>query len=256
MDRVIPFLRKAAADRKPFLAVIWFHTPHLPVLAGPKHRAIYKDQPAAAQHYFGCITAMDEQVGRLRKELKGLGVEKDTMLWFCSDNGPEGGRYTGTNGSAGPLRGRKRSLFEGGIRVPGLLVWPAKIAQPRVVKMPCCTSDYFPTVLEVLGLQMKGQPTPLDGVSLLPLIQGRMTERPRPIGFESAGKAALIDNRYKLYVDTRSGKALLFDIPADIGEQHDLAAEKPDIARKMRATLDAWRASCKKSLAGEDYRRG
>jgi len=253
MDRAIPFIQEAAKAGKPFLAVVWFHTPHLPVVAGPKHRKLYADQPEGAQHYLGCITAMDEQMGRLRAELRSLGVAENTMLWFCADNGPEGRKKTATNGSAGPLRGRKRSLYEGGIRVPGLLEWPAKVTRPRVVTIPCSTSDYFPTVLDALGFQMKGQPEPLDGVSLLPLIEGTMTERPRPIGFESSGQVALIGNRYKIYGKGKSPKYELYDLIEDPGEQHDLATQKPEIARQMAATLERWRASCKSSLAGRDY---
>ena len=266
MDRAIPFIRGAVEAGSPFLAVIWFHAPHLPVVAGGKYAEMYKDR--RGRNYLGCITAMDDQMGRLRAELKKLGIADNTMLWFCSDNGPEGGRFNGANGSAGPLRGRKRSLYEGGVRVPGLLVWPAKVAKPRVVKMPCSTCDYFPTVLDVLGFTMKGRPLPIDGVSLLPLIEGRMTRRPRPIGFESAGQISLTDNRYKLIRaggrkrKKKGGEAAaqparfeLYDLIEDPGEKHDLAAEKPGVVNTMRATLDAWRASCKKSLAGEDYKR-
>ena len=253
MDRVVPFIRKAVSAGTPFLAVVWFHTPHLPVLAGPKHRSMYEGKAGAHPNYHGCITAMDEQMGRLRKELRDLGVAENTMLWFCADNGPEG-RKGSAPGSAGPLRGRKRDLFEGGIRVPGILEWPARIKGPRAVGVPCCTSDYFPTVLDALGFRMKGQPEPIDGVSLLPLLEGKMTERPRPIGFESAGQLALIDNRYKLIRPGRKAAWMLFDLPADPGEKNDLAAKQPEIVKAMRDTLLKWQASCKESRAGKDYR--
>ena len=256
MDRAVPFIRGAARAGTPFLAVIWFHAPHLPVVAGPKHRALYKHLPEGAQHYLGCITAMDEQVGRLRAELRTLGIADSTMLWFCADNGPEGRKKTPANGSAGPLRGRKRSLYEGGVRVPGLLEWPAKIKTPRVVTVPCSTSDYFPTVLGALGFTMEGQPEPIDGVSLLPLIEGKMTERPRPIGFESKGQVALIGNRYKIYKANKSKAYELYDLADDPGERRDLAAEKPDVVKQMAATVEAWRVSCKHSLAGKDYTPG
>jgi len=222
MDRVIPFIREAVAQKKPFFAVVWFHAPHLPVVAGPEHRAVYENIPGAHPDYHGCITAMDEQIGRLREELRRLGVAENTMLWFCSDNGPEG-KSGKAPGSAGPLRGRKRDLFEGGIRVPGLLVWPARIKEPRVTDVPCCTSDYLPTILEVLGLKPQEHPLPLDGVSLLPLIEGRMTERPRPIGFQSAGQLALIDNRYKIIRRRPNEPFMLFDLKEDPGEKVDLA---------------------------------
>jgi len=249
MDQAIPFIRNAVKKGKNFLAVIWFHTPHLPTVAGDAYKAMYSQYSDKEQGYYGCVTAMDEQVGRLRKELRDLGIAENTMLWFTSDNGPAG-CYPG---SAGPLRGCKASLWEGGVREPGILEWPAKIKTPRVVDMPCSTSDYFPTVMEVLGFKMKGQPEPIDGISLLPLIEGKMTSRPLPIGFESGNKMSLTDNRYKL-ISTDSGVTYeLYDLIDDPGETKDLAAENPEIVQVMKAILEQWRASCQNSLAGNDY---
>jgi len=264
MDRAIPFLRRAVQAGTPFLAVIWFHTPHLPVVAGRTYRDLYKDRPLKEQLYYGCITAMDEQVGRLVGELRKLGVFENTMLWFGSDNGPE----NGTPGSPGPFRGRKRSLYEGGVRVPGLLTWPARIKPGRTVEAPCCTSDYFPTVLDALGFRMKGRPEPVDGVSLLPVIEGKTAERPRPIGFQSSDQATLSDNRWKLYTKglarsakKRKGKKAggkppaveLYDLLADPGEKTDLAAKHPEVAERMQAELLRWIASCARSATGADY---
>jgi arylsulfatase A-like enzyme len=178
------------------------------------------------------------------------------MFWFCSDNGPEGkdGKHGRTRGSAGPFRGRKRSLFEGGVRVPALLEWPAHIKAGRITDIPCCTSDYFPTVLDVLGFKMKGQPEPIDGVSLLPLINGKMIRRPVPIGFESKNQVSLTDNRYKIYSNDKGETYMLFDLLKDPGETTDLAAEKPQILQSMKTTLVKWRKSCRESLAGKDYK--
>ena len=270
MDRAIPFIRSAVKGAKPFFAVIWFHAPHLPVVAGPKYTALYSKHDKHAQHYFGCITALDEQMGRLRRELRELEVAEDTMVWFCSDNGPEG-RAGSSPGSAGPLRGRKRSLFEGGVRVPGLLEWPQRVKPGSVTNFPASTSDYFPTVMDALGLKPQGEVAPLDGISLLPVIEGTLKERPQPIGFESAGQVALIDGRYKL-IRVSSDKNrrknrkkkqndesavtddfMLFDLVADPSESRDMAAEQPDRVRQMTATLKAWRESCRKSLSGDDY---
>ena len=251
MDRAIPFIRGAARQNMPFLAVIWFHAPHLPVVAGPGYRAMYKDQEPKRREYYGCIAAMDKQVGRLRAELETLGIARNTMLWFCSDNGPEGN--DSAPGRTKGLRGRKRSLYEGGIRVPGLLVWPGKIQTPRTVKMPCSTSDYFPTVMDVLRLRLDRRPEPVDGVSLLPLIEGKMVDRPCPIGFQSKNQLALIDNRFKIYSNDQGKTFELYDLLNDPGEKHDLAAEKPEMAKTMVDTLNAWRASCKRSLNGKDY---
>jgi arylsulfatase A-like enzyme len=255
MDRVIPFIRKAADDKNSFFAVVWFHAPHAPVLAGAKYRKMYSQHSEDEQHYYGCITAMDEQIGRLRNELRELAIADNTMLWFCSDNGPEGrdGKRGRFRGSAGPFRGRKRSLFEGGVRVPALLEWPARIKGGQVSDVPCCTSDYYPTILDVLDLKMKGRPEPIDGVSLLGLIEGRMTKRPVPIGFESGNQVSLTDNRYKIYSNNKGKTYMLFDLINDPGETEDLATKKPEVLQSMRAKLEQWRKSCKDSLAGKDY---
>ncbi len=253
MDRAIPFIEGAVRDKKPFFAVVWFHTPHLPVVAGPKYAAMYAKHDKHTQHYYGCITAMDEQVGRLRAKLRELGVADNTMLWFCSDNGPEGNDKA--PGRTGGLRGRKRSLFEGGVRVPGLLEWPAMVKTARTTRVPAVTSDYMPTVLDAIGLKPKQVVSPIDGISLLPLIKGDMKERPARIGFESRGTATLVGNRYKLVLPSgRNAKPMLFDLIADRGEENDIAGKEPKVVAALMKELSAWRASCKASAAEEDYR--
>ncbi len=248
MDRALAFIEKAASEKTPFLAVIWFHTPHLPVASAPP----YTDGYTKHKDYYGCLTAMDQQMGRLRHELKNLGVADHTMLWFCSDNGPEGD--ASAPGSTKELRGRKRSLYEGGIRVPGLLVWPQEIKKSQIVSIPCSTSDYFPTILDVLGYQLPTeQARPIDGISLLPLIRGEMSERPEPIAFESKDQVSLIDNRYKLY-SRNGGKTFeLYDLLVDQGEKTDIVDQHPDIVELLRHTLEEWRQSCKWSSDGNDY---
>ena len=252
MDRAIPFIEKSSKEDKPFLAVIWFHAPHWPVVAGDRHRKMYAGQSEFAQNHYGCITAMDEQIGRLRKSLREFGVADNTMLFFCSDNGPEG--KTGVDiGSAGILRGRKRSLYEGGIRVPGLLEWPAKVGKAKIVNTPVCTSDYLPTVLEAVGFEIPEAPKPTDGISLMGVIDGEVLERSTPIAFESKQQIALIDNRYKLYSKNLGKKYELYDIFDDISESKDLSEEKPELVKNMAATLDKWRKSCENSGKGNDY---
>jgi len=269
MDRAIPFIRKAVAEKMPFLAVIWFHAPHEPVVAGPEFRKLYADKGCdeGQQNYYGCITAEDVQIGRLRKELRALGVADNTMLWFASDNGPEGDEIGGTKqGSAGTFRGRKRSLWEGGVHVPGLLEWPARIKPGATTAIPCSGLDYFPTTLDVLGFCMKGQPEPIDGVSLVPLFAGKMKARPVPIPFETLGgtgtktsrgspRMALVDNRFKLLTDMEGpqDQDLLFDLLADPNETTNLVGQFPSVVKTMKQTLWDFRESCKRSLAGKDY---
>lgn len=248
MNRALPFIRQATRKHMPFLTVIWFHAPHRPVVSAPPDTDGYDTN----KDYYGCITAMDVQMGRLRRELKDLGIENDTMLWFCSDNGPEGN--SSDSGRTKGLRGRKRSLYEGGVRVPGLLVWPKMIKNNRVVSMPCSTSDYFPTVLDALGYKLpKAQERPYDGVSLLPVIKGTMSERSRPIGFESKGQVSLTDNRYKIYSKDRGKSYELYDLLADQEEKINIAKQHPEIVKSMTQTLEKWRQSCRLSQSEKDY---
>ncbi len=239
-----------------------------PVVAGPEFLAMYPGRAAGERNYYGVITALDVQMGRLRQELRELGAAENTMLWFASDNGPEGdtGDRGTTRGSAAALpRSRKRRPLGRGIHVPGLVEWPARI-KPRTTAVPCSTLDYFPTTLEVLGYKMNGRPEPIDGVSLVPLFEGKTNERPVPIPFETPGgtgskpsrgspRMALVDNRYKLLTDMEGPEDVdqLFDLVRDPGETTNLAGQQPEVVRSMKGKLVDFRASCQRSLAGKDY---
>ncbi len=176
VDAALEFIRKQAGSAQPFLAVVWFGSPHNPHEAIERDRKLYEDQPQKLQHFYGEITGMDRAFGKLRKELRSLGIHKNTILWYCSDNGGLPG--LGTTGG----RGNKGQIYEGGLRVPAILEWPARLHRPRTTDVPCNTSDIYPTLLEIVGVRMDRQP-PLDGVSLAPLIDGRMKARPKPMGF-------------------------------------------------------------------------
>jgi len=179
-ELALQFIRRAAAAKQPFLAVVWFGSPHSPYQALESDQRLYAGLPDNQRNFFGEITGMDRAFGRLRSELKQMGLRENTILWYCSDNGalPQ-------VGSAGNRRGLKASIYEGGLAVPGLLEWPAKIKRPRLIDVPCVTSDIYPTLLEIAGVKVANQPT-LDGVSLLPLLEGRTAQRPQPIGFWDA----------------------------------------------------------------------
>ncbi|MFD2158350.1 sulfatase [Rubritalea tangerina] len=251
MDRVLPFVDKAVREKKPFFSVIWFHAPHLPCVAGPKHQEMYKDQPIHMRNYAGCITALDEQIGRLREHLKTKGVDENTMIWFCSDNGPES-QDRPDNGSAGPYRGRKRDLYEGGVRVPGLLIWPAKIKQGRETDMPCVTSDYLPTVLDAMGLEHPQPKLELDGESLMPLIEGQSERRKKQLGFLYANRVSFSNEKYKI-VSYAQKPFQLYDMENDPYEKRDVAAEKPEELKKLEADYKVWLASVKESFDGAEY---
>ena len=176
VDAAIEFIRKHARSRQPFFAVVWFGSPHGPHQAIEADRALYKNQSERLQNFYGEITGMDRAFGKLRRELRRLGIRENTLLWYCSDNG--GLPRVGSTGG----RGNKGQIYEGGLRVPAILEWPARIAGHRVTNVPCNTSDIYPTLLDIAGVRMRNQP-PLDGISLVTLLEGRMKSRPKPMGF-------------------------------------------------------------------------
>jgi arylsulfatase A-like enzyme len=179
-----------------------------------------------------------------------LGVAENTMLWFCSDNGPARQGSARHVGTAKNLKGYKLSVNEGGIRVPGLLIWPAKVKSPRTITAPCFTSDYFPTILDALGLEMPSDRT-YDGTSLLPFLTGKKTVREKPLGFlnKQGSETVWMEQRFKLINSTKKGKAdQLFDIIADPGETKNLAPKKPEITKRLKTALTDWKTAVMNEL--------
>lgn len=246
VDRVEPFVRKSAESKQPFFAVVWFHTPHLPVVAGPEYAAMYPDAKSEKhRNYYGCVTAMDEQVGRIRNVLRELNIEQNTLLTFCSDNGPEG--KSSSPGSALPFRGRKRGLLEGGVRVPCIMEWPARIGAGSTTKIAAVTSDFLPTVADIVDAEMTVRP--IDGMSLLPVFDGEINQRTKPIGFESRGKSAWHVGQFKIYREGKAKPWNLFDLENDPTESNDLASKMPDRVQAMSADFEKWAQSCLLSAA-------
>ena len=256
--QALKFVGQAAKDKQPFLAVIWFGSPHAP------HKPLPADlQTAGGSAYFGELVGVDRSMGTLRRGLRRLGIADNTLLWFCSDNG---GWFDparpNANGVSGGLRGRKGDMWEGGIRVPGLIEWPERIKRPVVTDVPACTSDIYPTIVDLLNIKVPNQIQPLDGISIVRLLDGEMKERPKPMGFwqyngsnpinTNSGPSAWNDNRYKL-VKTGPGKWELYDITADLSETTDVAATHPEIVERMKAELENWQQSVLRSYRGADY---
>ena len=253
MDRVIPFIENQSENKKSFFAVVWFHTPHLPVLTGERYRNLYPELSLDEQHFYGAISAMDEQVGRLTATLNDLGIAENTLLFFASDNGPEGIERGGrTQGSTSGFRGRKRSLYEGGVRVPGFVVWPAGIKPGQKTAFPLVTSDYFPNILEILEEKNQFPVTPVDGISMIPVWNGTLQDRSAPIGFQHSENKALTGNRYKLV--QIGDKFELYDLISDPFETNNLSSILPDILEQMKKELNQFVVSCDHSKNGGDYR--
>jgi arylsulfatase A-like enzyme len=204
IDETIRFIGKAKQSGKPFFAVVWFGSPHEPYSGLEKDLALYTELPDAyrtqfvkltsmetglptkrpldkvLQDRYAEITAMDRAIGKLRKHLVDTGLRQNTLLWYCGDNGsPSGGSVTT------PFRGQKGLMYEGGIRVPGIIEWPKRITKPRETDVNTVTSDMLPTICDLVGQPLPDRP--LDGISLKPLVDGKMTKRTSPICFWSYG---------------------------------------------------------------------
>ncbi|MEC3907222.1 sulfatase-like hydrolase/transferase [Tamlana sp. 2201CG12-4] len=268
MDRVLPFIKESEKDKKPFFTVIWFHAPHEPVVGHPKYmKELYSDLEENKQHYYSVITALDAQVGRLRSTLREIGIAENTMICFTSDNGPEGNpeAMKRRQGSTNGLRGRKRSLYEGGIRVPGIIEWPSKVTS-GISAIPVVTSDYFPTFCSILGYDVVDN-RPYDGISLLPVLNGKIKVRKKNIGFwyRSHKQQALIGDRYKLLHNIGNDRARsdnselprkayeLYDIIQDPEERNNIIEANKELAERMKVALAQFVQSCEESNSGSDY---
>ena len=259
MDAALKFVKASAEKKQPFLAVIWNLAPHSPFLATEEDRRPYAHLPEKEQHYWGQITNIDKNVGRLRKALREHGIAQNTLVFFTSDNGA-----VDVSRQHDPFNGGKNNLWEGGVRVPGIVEWPARITKPFVSDVPVNLVDLFPTVLEAAGVKQPDDKTELDGVSLLPLFDGKWKARPRPMGFHFLHQRwqsnlerkkeeflsgvgtvgfAVVDGDYKLITNLRGESAQLYDVVSDPGEKQDLAAMKPQIVQRMQEWRRQWWAS-------------
>ncbi len=177
VDAALDWIKPQADAGQPFFAVVWFGSPHGPHAAIEQDRALYADQPKKLQNFYGEITGMDRAFGKLRDALGELGIRDNTILWYCSDNGA-----LPRVGSTGGARGNKGKVYEGGLLVPAILEWPARIPAARRTGIRCNTCDIYPTLLDIVGVTVPKQPV-LDGISLLPLVAGKDQPQGRSMGF-------------------------------------------------------------------------
>ncbi|TLX71834.1 N-acetylgalactosamine-6-sulfatase [Labilibacter sediminis] len=253
MDRVVPFVNYAVKNDMPFLSVIWFHTPHEPVIAGPEYKKMYAEYSEGKQDYYGCITAMDDQIGRLQAELKRLQVDDNTIIFFCSDNGPEGKEVSDKRpGTTGGLRGRKRSLYCGGVGVPAYVVWPGKTKAGTTTDYISSTLDYLPSIIDGLGMKMPDE-RPLDGVSLLPMLAGIEDDRTNPLPFMHRGNVAWITGDLKFMTGGKKVKEV-YNLREDRFETTNIKDQLPEEVKAMEKYIMEWNLSCKNSHSGGDYK--
>lgn len=257
-EYAIDYMRRQVEAGERFLVVIWYPSPHGRYDPTPKFQAPYPED----REHLGEIAGVDASIGMLRQGLRDLGVAENTLLLFCSDNGTpaDKGRHNREEHGLGPLRGTKGTVWEGGIRVPGIVEWPARIKAPRRSDMITCTNDLYPTLEAILQTSDPEKPRPLDGISLLPLFDNAMQERPVALGFEYR-TWAWMEGPWKLHKVGnheaselyKPGQVVLHNLVDDIGERHDVAAKHPERVQAMQAAYEAWKQSVQQSARGADY---
>jgi arylsulfatase A-like enzyme len=266
-NRAIAFVE--AHRKTPFFLYLPHFAVHRPLQARESVIARYRNKPPDKRHsnaiYAAMLESIDTSVGRLMRSLDDLSLADNTVVIFYSDNGGVGGfeREGLTWGGRSPtdnypLRGGKGMLYEGGTRVPLIVRWPGVIQPHSSCSKPVTSTDFFPTLLEAAG--PKPLAIALDGVSLMPLLRssGQAAFTRKPLywhypGYLQADAAkgtwriepsgAIRAGKYKLIERFEDGRLELYDLEADLGESHNLAARMPEKAQELRQTLVQWRRS-------------
>ena len=255
VDEALKFIGEQVQAKQPFFTVIWYGTPHSPWIASAEDKGPFAQLTPKAQDHYGELVAMDRSIGALRKGLRKLGVADDTLVWFTSDNGGLPGFEPDTTGG---LRGYKSSMYEGGLRVPCVIEWPAGIAKARITKHPAGAVDIFPTIAEICDLPKSAMLQPQDGLSLKPLFAKETGPRTKALPFHSRERVVVIDNDYKLLSlpGKKGPRYELYNLAKDHAEETNLVDAEPKIAARLRRQLEATRTSIAGSVAGKDYPEG
>ncbi len=201
-----------------------------------------KDWPERQKQHAAMITRLDRDVGRILRMLGRKGVAENTLVLFTSDNGPhrEGGNDPEFNNSNGPLRGIKRDLYDGGVRVPLIALWPGHTPAGQTSDYVGASWDLLPTFAELAGAET---PQGLDGISMVPVLTGHAAEQQKHDFLywefhEGAGsKQAIRMGQWKGVKLSPNGPIELYDLSADVGEQAEVAAQHPDVVEKMENYL-------------------
>ena len=228
---------------------------HTPIQAKPELISHYMNKPADGNHdnpeYAAMIESLDQGVGRIISVLDKLNLRENTLIIFFSDNGPQG-----TISGADPLRGSKGMLYEGGIRVPMIISWPGMIREGSICDIPVIGTDFFPTILEIVGA-FDSYDQVLDGQSIRSLLEGRKRWKRESIywhfpaylerykgmdqKFRITPAGAIRKGDWKLIEYFEEGKLELYNLREDISESQDLSKSNPEKTRELHNDLVNWR---------------
>lgn len=244
VQEAIDWLETKWDRSKPFCLFVWFHAPHEPIATSPEFMKMYKGKKEAI--YYGNVTQMDNEFGRLMSTLDEMKLQDKTFVMFTSDNGPETlNRYRGSNrsfGSPGALRGMKLHMYEGGIRVPGIIRWPGRTRPNSVCSDPINGTDILPSLCEMAGIKVSGD-RPIDGTSFLPIFKGREIKRKVPLywrydnALSKPFTVAMRQGDWKILADNKMTMFELYNLRKDIAEEHNLAASQPQRLEAMKKIL-------------------
>lgn len=254
-ERAVAYIRRASRAGRPFFLYVAFNAPHYPMHAPQKYKDRFPDLPWDRQIMAAMISAVDDAAGQILDELERQGLRENTCVFFMSDNGPsrearnwlDGTPDPYYGGSAGMLKGHKFSLYEGGIRVPGLLSWPARIPAGQVVDGVGVAMDIFPTFLRAAG----GDPSryELDGLDLMPMLAEGAPWPEREVFWEMGRQTAVRRGRWKLVLHGQlvegappEDEIFLADLETDVGERVNLRDRYPELVAELRTAAETWRA--------------
>lgn len=221
----------------PFFLYLPFSAVHAPYVGAKPYVSDADDNlvPASRRKYAADLRQMDDIIGRIVARLRERGLEDDTLIFFYSDNGGTGGASRNT-----PLRGTKWTLWEGGIRVPFIVSWKGRIPGDRVINTPVIETDVLPTSIAAADTTIDPS-WKLDGVNLLPLLEGKETSLARDELYWRFGiQYAIRKGDWKLVKAHISTPPRLFNLAHDIGEDTDLADKHPEKVRALQLLWDAW----------------
>jgi len=254
----------------PFFITVAFNLPHYPEQPGEKFKDAYADMPMPRQSYARVISTVDEHIGRILRKLEQTGVRDNTIVIFMSDNGhstennagiavdnhasgyPRGHYYLahGGGGNTGKWIGQKGSFLEGGIRVPAMISYPAKLPQGEVRDQIVTIMDWFPTVLELCGIKPQSNASKLDGRSLTPVIADPHAPAAHDVlHFAWANQWAVRKGDWKLISQlnrqSKTTELSLHNLAEPSPEVKDHHAEQPQVVKELQALHQAWQEQVK-----------
>ncbi len=240
VEEAIQWLKEARDPESPFFLTVWTHEIHRPVASAPRYRKLYPDKEEATQNYYANVTQLDAAFGELMKAIDHLGEREETLVFFTSDNGPTGGGPERREKYTKGLRGNKRDLFEGGIRVPFIAAWPGHIPAGAVNQEPIVGSDIFTTVCDIVGLS-KPTNRDLDGTSIAPAFDGKPIQRSTPLYWRMGGsrpfQVAMRKDEWKILATDDFDWVELYHLAGDPKEQNELSQERPEVFKRMKDQL-------------------